>query len=233
MIFRANIITSLLLLILVGGCQTGAEITSQTGGQEGAYSMAVKKDEPASFPRVLIIGDSISMGYTEPVKEKLAGIADVQRIPVNGGPTIRGLEHIDEWLGDQEWDVIHFNWGLHDLKFMEDGKHQVPIDEYEKNLETLVERMKKTGATLIWCSTTPVPEGELRPPRQPEDAVEYNKVAERIMKKHYIRINDLYSFAYAQLSEIQRPENVHFTEKGSEILAGKVAESIRGVIAER
>ncbi len=41
--------------------------------------------------------------------------------------------------------MIHFNWGLHDLKRMGDGKHQVPPDEYEKNLRELVGRLKKTG----------------------------------------------------------------------------------------
>ena len=36
----------------------------------------------------------------------------------NGGPTIKGLEQIDAWIGKKKWDVIHFNWGLHDLKYM-------------------------------------------------------------------------------------------------------------------
>src|SRR5690349_10564102 len=67
-------------------------------------------DKPG-LPRVFIIGDSISMGYTAPVRELLMDKANVHRIPANGGPTIRTLENIEKWLGDGKWDVIHFNWG--------------------------------------------------------------------------------------------------------------------------
>ena len=53
-----------------------------------------------------------------PTRKALAGKANVHRAPTNCGPTIRGLEGLDQWLGDGRWDVIHFNWGLHDLKYM-------------------------------------------------------------------------------------------------------------------
>ncbi|MDP7585889.1 MAG: SGNH/GDSL hydrolase family protein, partial [Verrucomicrobiota bacterium] len=88
----------------------------------------------AGLPRVLLIGDSISIGYTLPTRELLKGKANVHRIPTNGGPTIRGLVQIDSWLGDSKWNVIHFNWGLHDLKFMPHAKRQVTLAAYEKNL---------------------------------------------------------------------------------------------------
>lgn len=185
------------------------------------------EDDP-SLPRVLLLGDSISIGYTVPVREALAGKANVHRPAANCGPTIRGLEAIDQWLGDGKWDVIHFNWGLHDLKYI-DGEHQVPLADYEKNLTTLVERLKKTGAKLIWCSTTPVPEG-VSPPRKDADVIAYNAVAAKIMKANDIPTDDLYQFALPKLKEIQREANVHFTPEGSKVLAGQVAKSILGVL---
>jgi len=103
----------------------------------------------AGLPRVLLIGDSISMGYTLPVRKILEGKANVHRIPNNGGPTKYGIANIDRWLGTGKWDVIHFNWGIHDLKFMLDGKRQVEPADYEKNLRELVAKMKTTGAKLI------------------------------------------------------------------------------------
>ena len=65
----------------------------------------------AGLPRVLIIGDSISIGYQPALREALAGKANVHRPGTNCGPTSRGVEQIEEWLGDGKWDVIHFNWG--------------------------------------------------------------------------------------------------------------------------
>src|SRR6516225_9420353 len=82
-------------------------------------------EDRAGLPRVLLIGDSISIGYTQPVRDLLKDKANVHRIPANGGPTKNGIANIDKWLGDGHWDVIHFNWGIHDLKFMPDGKRQV------------------------------------------------------------------------------------------------------------
>ena len=71
------------------------------------------------FPHAVTVkGDSISIGYTVPVRKLMQGKANVHRIPTNGGPTTNGLAHLKEWLGDKKWDVIHFNWGLHDLKYI-------------------------------------------------------------------------------------------------------------------
>ena len=178
------------------------------------------------LPRVLLIGDSISIGYTLPTRELLKGKANVHRIPTNGGPTTKGLVQIDSWLGDSKWNVIHFNWGLHDLKFMPHGKRQVTLVAYEKNLDSLVRRLKQTGAKLIWRNTTPVPEAKVRPQRIPADVVSYNAAAKRVMQKHRAPIHDLYSFALARLEKIQLPANVHFTPEGSAALADEVAKDI-------
>src|SRR5690606_23630682 len=129
-----------------------ADALAQNSARRPNPALAPITDDPA-LPRVLLIGDSISIGYTLPLRKLLEGKANVHRIPTNGGPTTRGLEQIDSWLGNGQWDVIHFNWGLHDLKYAsengqltspEKGRQQVPIDEYERNLTRLVERLKQT-----------------------------------------------------------------------------------------
>src|SRR5258708_5818862 len=78
-------------------------------------------DDP-KLPRVLILGDSISIGYTLPVRKLLEGKANVHRPADNCGPSNSGLLLLDKWLGDGKWDVIHFNFGLHDLKYIDDNK---------------------------------------------------------------------------------------------------------------
>ncbi|MFT3882596.1 MAG: SGNH/GDSL hydrolase family protein [Gemmatales bacterium] len=180
------------------------------------------------LPRILLIGDSISMGYTLPVRKLYEGTANVHRPPENGGPTTTGLAKIDSWLtvnGSNKWDVIHFNWGLHDLKVTKEGD-QVSPDEYEKNLRLLVKKLKATGAKLIWATTTPVPGGKLNPPRKNEDVIQYNAIALKIMKEEGIAIDDLYAAVLPKQSDWQRPENVHFTEAGSKALADIVFKAI-------
>jgi len=190
----------------------------------------------AGLPRVLLIGDSISIGYTLPTRALLKGKVNLHRIPTNGGPTPRGLASLDAWLGKGKWDVIHFNWGLHDLKYMGakggldlKGKQQVPPDAYDKNLRKLVQRLEATGAKLIWASTTPVPEGSGG--RIKGDAAKYNEIARKIMAKQGVAINDLYAFALPKLKDIQRPKNVHFTPNGSKALAKQAATAILKALA--
>jgi len=185
----------------------------------------------AGLPRVLLIGDSISMGYTLPVRKLLEGKANVHRIPANGGPTKTGIANIEKWLGSGKWDVIHFNWGIHDLKFMPDGKRQVEPADYEKNLRELVAKMKVTGAKLIWATITPIPDGELQPGRRFGDEAEYNAIARKIMEANGVRINDLNAYMTPQLAKLQKPRDVHYTDEGSAFLAKKVAAEIETVLS--
>ncbi len=245
---RRTKISQLLLVLLVvtaiGGTAFTAERPVKPKKKRRAPNPAMKPitDDP-SLPRVLLIGDSISIGYTVPVRDLLAGKANVHRPPANCGPTTRGVEQIDNWLGAGRWDVTHFNWGLHDLKYMgpkgqnladpsvSDSHQQVPIDQYEANLRKLVQRLEKTGAVLIWCATTPVPKGAKG--RVVGDAAKYNAVAAGIMKERGIATDDLYAFAKPRLEEIQLPANVHFGSDGSKELAKQVANSIEAALAGR
>ena len=200
--------------------------------EAGAASpLAALEDDPA-LPRVLLIGDSISIGYTLPTRALLAGEANVHRVPTNCGNTTNCLRNIDTWLGGGRWDVIHFNFGIHDVKCPKrDGVNQTKLDQYEANLHKIIARLKKTGATLIWCSTTQSPEAVCGAPAR--DFVTYNTAAREIMEKGAVRINDLYAFSLPRLAEIQIPANSHFHEEGSKVLAGQVAAAIRQALAER
>lgn len=179
--------------------------------------------ETPGLPRVLLIGDSISIGYTIPARAALQGKANVQRIPENAATAAHGVHRLNNWLGNKKWDVIHFNFGLHDLKRLEDGERQILPEQYERSLRWIVWRLKQTGAKLIFATTTPVPEGKLSPPRLPSDVPFYNAIARRIMQENGIAVNDLYEFALPRLQEWQRPVNVHFVNTGSAALGERVA----------
>lgn len=194
--------------------------------------LAPVNDVPG-LPRVLLIGDSISMGYTLPVRERLTGRANVHRPPENCGDSARGVASLDKWLGAGKWDVIHFNFGLHDLKYLNEKNALVPPEQgrqvaspevYEKNLRAIVARLKQTGAKLIFATTTPVPAGSVG--RLEADASRYNAVAVRVMKETGVAVDDLYAFVVPRQGQLQRPQNVHFTDTGSAQLADAVVASI-------
>jgi lysophospholipase L1-like esterase len=192
----------------------------------------------AGAVNVLLIGDSIMGGYFKGVQKELAREANVVRHPGNAGDTRNGLKQLDAWLGDTRWDVIHFNWGLHDLchrhpESKETGHRDkvrgavsVPLDEYEKNLETLVQRLEKTNARLIFATTTKVPEGEAG--RHVGDEARYNEAALRVMKRHAIPVDDLHVVTAGFTPEMfSKPADVHFSGAGNSALAKEVAAAIR------
>ena len=190
------------------------------------------------LPRVLLIGDSISMGYHDWVVRALDDEALVVRPPENCEGTTKGIARIDDWLRIEggEFDIVHFNFGLHDLKRVDDrGRNshdpsdppQAPLEQYRRQLRSIARTILSSGATPIYGTTTPVPAGGVRPHRDPEDVDRYNRVAIEIMSDLGIAVLPLGDFAADRLEEIQQPANVHFTPRGSSVLGSRVAERLR------
>ncbi|MFK7740642.1 MAG: SGNH/GDSL hydrolase family protein [Planctomycetota bacterium] len=219
------------------------------------------KQQPLAVPfRVLILGDSISIGYTPHVQEALAGRAIVERPTMahrtgdstkkgaeNCAGTNNGVQHLSRWLAIDggNWDLIHFNFGLHDLKRVQPGSgknsndathpYQASPEVYEAQLRAIAQQLKDTGARVIFATTTPVPKGDLRPYRSPEDPLLYNTIARRVMAELDVPVNDLFAFVESFSKPILKPANVHFTSEGSQALAGQVAKrilSVAGIAAD-
>ena len=179
------------------------------------------KDDP-KLPRVLLIGDSVSRGYTLPARVALQRKANVHRAPENCGPTSNGIKKMDVWLGEGKWDVIHFNFGIHDRK--------TSAKDYEDRLELIVKQLKATGAKLIWASTTPIPPDTKDGPEATTAIIEKNRIAAEIMKKNMVHVNDLFNFITPQLSKVQNPMDVHFKGEGYDMLGRQVALKIEQVL---
>lgn len=205
-----------------------------------AEQIAAVADVPDApgLPRVLLIGDSISIAYTQQVRAELKGAANVHHPDENCGPTVFGLDRLDAWLGTGKWAVIYFNFGLHDLKYLDaqenyvmpDKGHQVASPEqYGKNLRELVKRLQRIGAKLIFATTTPVPAGTNGRVEGSERA--FNEIGRQVMQESGVAIDDLHAFALPRLAEIQLPQNVHFTPAGSDVIARHVAATIRAALA--
>lgn len=205
----------------LGGFYLPLHKSDKVAGRSNAWDFV--KDDPA-LPRVLLIGDSVSRGYTQAVRQALAGRANVHRAPANCGPTATGLKQIEVWLGDGKWDVIHFNFGIHD--------RNTPLADYSARLEQLVQRMQQTGARLVWATTTPIPDN----PQARQTAasiVDRNAAAAAVMERHGVAVDDLHGFITPHLKEVQPPNDVHFTAVGYDLLGRQVAESILAALPAR
>lgn len=203
---------------LGNGFYLPAHKRDKVAGKSTAWDFV--KDDP-KLPRVLLIGDSVSRGYTQPTRAALAGVANVHRAPANCGPTASGVKNLEVWLGTGKWDVIHFNFGIHD--------RGTPAADYVNRLEAIVGRLEKTGAKLVWASTTPIPDN----PAQKQTArsiVEKNALAAEVMRKHGIPTDDLFAALTPRLADLQNPNDVHFTAAGYEFLGAQVAAAIRAAL---
>jgi hypothetical protein len=203
-------------------------------------------DYVEGLPNVFIYGDSISIGYTATVRSELQGVANVIRLPANGshsGEIISKMQNMhssmsdphlrDPW--DLKWDVIHFNAGLHDLKYVvggvmdkKNGRQVHSVEEYAQNLREAIDYFREIApdAELIFATTTPVPEGE--PGRYVQDAVTYNSVALRAMSDYAIAVNDLYTFTLPHFDDwVVAKGNVHYNAIGTKAQGIEVARIIK------
>jgi hypothetical protein len=207
-------------------------------------------EEP--LPRVLLLGDSIRQGYAPYVQSELSGEADVFAPSDNCRSTFNALSDnptkLTGWLGSEEWDVIHFNFGLHDMEYPGDCEFPpddpadydplVPLGEdsgeYQYNLRQIIDIMQahSPDAVLVWATTTAVPPGGNRVSTDPPI---YNAAAETVMADYGIVTDDLYTLSVElrQNPAMYPPApDVHYTALGYQNLAGQVSDSIRAVLPE-
>ena len=180
-------------------------------------------DDP-TLPRILIIGDSISRGYTIPAQDALKGKANVHRAPANCGPALKALPKLPIWLGEGKWDIILFNFGIHD--------RANPPAAYAASLEGIVALLQKTGAKLVWATSTPPADNNNQEKYSVEQCERVNRIATEIMQKNHIPVIDLHATVANRLAELQRPNNVHFFDPGYEVLGQAVATHLQTYLAK-
>ena len=183
--------------------------------------------------RILVIGDSISMGYTPTAALKLADVAEVEHNPGNGGDSRNVLANIAAWLADARPDMVCLNCGLHDVKRERKTRHyQVPLDEYRENLTAILDKIRAADCRLVWVTTTPVIDERHQAvkefDRHSVDVVEYNAMARAIVDDAEITVIDLHQAALnLGLETALGGDGVHFTDAAYEALGKAVAEGLR------
>lgn len=242
----AACLLALTLPAVLPAAETAREVWEGLAAQRAQSPAFAFVENDPSLPNAFIYGDSISIHYTPRLREALAGQANVYRLHNNGsdsGAFIAKFTQLHSAMRDEsveghwsfQWDVIHFNVGLHDLKFMANGKldkengtQVTSTEQYAANLRAIISFLQKfaPGAKLIFATTTPVPENSGG--RVAGDAAVYNEVARQVLQDYpEIMVNDLHAFTLPHQPEWwTKPGDVHFNPAGTRAQGDEVARVI-------
>ena len=247
---------AILLSYITVGCNLFESENSARNAWKSLTSEPKYRDDPTfnfiehnpKLPNVFLYGDSISFGYTPVVRGALAGKANVYRLHSNGGPSQNIISHMEKMrsvMRDEkvvgrwtfEWDVIHFNVGLHDIKYIDlstgelgvkVGKQLTPIPDYKRNLKKGIDYLKRSApkATLIFATTTPIQANVVG--WVEGDAARYNQAGLEVTKSYpKVLINDLYGLTKPNHSLWWAgPDDVHYAPIGREAQGKQVTRMI-------
>ena len=178
---------------------------------------------------VLLIGDSIRMGYDKAVRQALEGRANVIFPEENCQFAAYVCRYLSDWIcgiDGKDIDVIHWNAGLHDCLRLFEEDPSTPIEIYEYYIDRTCQRIKKLcpNATVIFATSTSVISERMSKNfmRRNEDIEKYNASAVKIVRKYGFEVNDLYSVS-TSLPEEAHSDAVHYyTDIGTKAFSEQV-----------
>ena len=185
--------------------------------------------------KLVLIGDSIRMGYQDLVRGKVGDRAVVWSPAENCGNSLMHRQNLDAWYLAPQADVIHFNCGIWDCIPMEqDGEPAFSLGEYLRNLELILRRIKRgSKARLIWAATTPCLAPRDETPKQRcsvhPNFPRYNAAAAELMAAAGVEVNDLYrAIMDAGVCDCLQDDKAHMAPLGNEALSDAVVRYIFG-----
>ena len=187
--------------------------------------------------KIILLGDSIRMGYDKYAKMALEGVAEVFSPVENCRFTQYMLRFIHKWVGDsgfgEDTDLVHFNVGLWDVIQIMYDEPITPIDVYEQYLHRICKRIRECcpKAKIVFATSTPIHQANYESVkhefwRSNETIKAYNAVAVKVMKEHGIEVNDLYALMEGAPDHYFSDRTHYYTKDATEIMTGRVLQVI-------
>jgi lysophospholipase L1-like esterase len=181
---------------------------------------------------MLVIGDSISLGYTSYLS---IGNYQIEHAKANDGDdenslnTAYGLNRLEDWLNQQpSWGLITFNFGIHDVKIV-DGNHNETLVKYEAQLSQIANTLLQHSSRVVFITTVMIPANAYAGYSTPEEHTKYREAALRVMDRFNIPVIDLYPKS-VEVDDLhinaEEQNDVHFTEEGYEALGSYLSEQL-------
>jgi lysophospholipase L1-like esterase len=207
----------------------------------GALLLGNRQD--MSYKKIALIGDSVRAGYQPDVSNYLVTKATVWGPEENGLNTIDILQNLGEWIRNAEYDIIHINSGLNDLRTtdFQSVDNLVPLDYYAKNVERIIKAINRysSGSIIVWATITPVLDELFHTFHQErmdysmknEDVIRYNEAAIKVAGRLGVALNDLYAYLMTgDPSLIILEDGVHYTGYGYQLIAERVTGILEKII---
>lgn len=190
-------------------------------------------------PQVLLIGDSIRMGYCAFVKEELSGCAEVLYPKENCRNTQHVLISLNAWTAlctPEKTAAVQFNCGHWDAAHWDgDAEPLTSLGEYGRNTERIIARLRACfpNAKLIAATTTPMNPsgGACANPRTTDEIRRYNEALVTAAEKNGVYVNDLFGIA-GGWDGSRYLDYCHFQEPAYAELGKATAEFIRTIIKD-
>ncbi|HKM34337.1 MAG TPA: SGNH/GDSL hydrolase family protein [Lachnospiraceae bacterium] len=178
--------------------------------------------------QILLLGDSLRMGYEPIVRKLLVGKAEVSGPSENGRWTGYTLNSLRFWIPSlPKPDVIHWNNGLWDLG--DDyglGRPFSLPEEYESALERMITVLGKLfpDAKIIMATTMPTDNPDSA------DIEAYNEILKKVANNNQIPVDDLFPIVKGKEKEFVGEDHIHLTESGFQAVAKQVTEMIEAFL---
>ena len=192
-------------------------------------ALAASAGAQAALPRVLVLGDTTQRPAIEATRKALADQVElVTPKGTHANDTGEALARLDALLGEGEWDLIYFGYGLGDLVYRDPrtddrrtlargagGVRTTSDERYRENLVQLLARLKETGAPLLWVNTTPTQ--RLAIGNSPVDnlfdagaEIALNSIASEVMGLNDVPVLDLHAFCMGQFEDGKHPNFLEY-----------------------
>lgn len=199
--------------------------------------------EDDDMKKVLLLGDSIRMGYDDYVKELLKDEYDVVYSDWDNGR----FAAYTLWQANQllrlnpDIELVHWNNGYWDMHAEAPMTEELsPVAEYQHFLRRIIKLFRDNGVKVVFATTTPVPESGVA-----EDVTgtggliaydnaqvqRYNAAALEVMEAEKVPVNDLYTLCCQDANLYKCEDQLHLTEEGYQVCARQIADCIRREMA--
>ena len=228
--------------IVPKGYDSSVDIMRNVSGDNYHMQRAIIEDE--TLPRILVIGDSISMGYRRFITEHFEGKAYVDYWVGSGVPwgqeTLTPESKVARaWKGvlsNGPYDVVTWNamtlhwWHTRQL-------NRAPEDRVALNMRDTIRFLKQTApqTDFIWVRCTPIrlplEDGthvlDERPNYNPR-IVRYNGIVDEVVDTEGLPSVDLYAIAVTKLDTITKgsKDTVHWPKEVSQLFAEAIITEI-------